>query len=146
MSRVLVRGAPQEFCPTALVESGAASVPDLAASALDRCLAQSADRCGCEVIAAGSVLMVKKAEVSYATAIAARIRAPSLGLNSFLVAEETRDGGILLRDLTGIVGRVDRDGTGVTVHLREGAPNFRGALDQGGLPPRTDRRAHLRHG
>lgn len=125
--RVLVRGAPSEFCPTALVESGNASTPDLAASALRKCLAQSSPKCGCEVVAAGAVLMVPKSEVAYATAIAARIRAPSLGINGFLVAEEARDGGILLRDLKGSVGRVRRtDDDHVTVTLAKAAEPFEG--------------------
>lgn len=111
-SRVLVRGAPREFCPSAVVEAGAEPVPELAARALRECLAQSPDGCGCEVIAAGSVLLVPQSEMNYATAIAARIRAPSLGIDGFLVAEEAAGDGILLRDLNGVVGRVKRTGDG----------------------------------
>ncbi len=126
-SRVLVRGAPREFCPTALVESGSASVSDLTASALSKCLNQSSEKCGCEVVAAGSVLLVPRTEVNYATAIAARVRAPSLGIDGFLVAEEDVEGNVLLRDLTGVVGQVERgDADRVTVILGSKRIAFQG--------------------
>ena len=132
-SRILVRGAPREFCPSAMVESGGESVPDLAARALRSCLEQSPDGCGCEVIAAGSVLLVPQSEMNYATAIAARIRAPSLGIDGFLVAEEAPGDGVLLRDLKGVVGRVERSGDGrVEVRLGPDLIPFEGRSIQVG--------------
>lgn len=125
--RVLVRGTPSAFCPVAVVESGPLPVPDLAANALRSCLSRSTDNCGCQVVAAGSVLLIKQEETTYATAISARIRAPSLGLDGFLVAEEGRDGEILLRDLGGVIGRIDRDGGDeVVVKLERQSGSFRG--------------------
>lgn len=126
-SRVLVRGIPAAFCPTALVESGNTPVPDLAASALRKCLDRSKDKCGCQIVAAGSVLLVPQADMAYATAISARIRAPALGLNGFLVAEEERDGRVLLRDLGGVIGRITRaPGDAVTIELQAGAQTYSG--------------------
>ena len=125
--RVLVRGTPSEFCPVGLVESGEEPIAELAATALRTCLARSTEKCGCQVVAAGSVLLVHPSEVAYATAISARVRAPSLGLDGFLVAEEDRDGTVLLRDLSGVVGRIDRDGgNAVVVHLKRHSGAFRG--------------------
>ena len=126
-SRVLVRGAPRQFCPTALIEKGTAPVPDLAATALKKCLAQSSDKCGCEVIAAGSVLLVPQKEVNYATAIGARIRSSALNVDGFAVAEEGERGSILLRGLDGEIGRVERvDDGSVRVIMANASGAFQG--------------------
>lgn len=125
--RVLVRGTPDAFCPVAVVESGLMPVPELAGKALRTCLSRSTDGCGCQVVAAGSVLLVKQEATTYATAISARVRAPSLGLDGFLVAEEGRNGEILLRDLGGVIGRIERDGADkVVVRLERRSGAFRG--------------------
>lgn len=118
-SRALVRGHPQEFCPIALAETAPASVPiaTVAKTAFEKCLQQVQPGCGCRLIAMENALFATQAEVTYATGIAARIQARSLGLDDLLVAEEQQGGGILLRDLSGIVGTVVT-GPGGTVTVR----------------------------
>lgn len=107
-SRVLVRGHPQEFCPIALTETAAGSVPirNVARTAFNRCLAQVPPGCGCRLIAMQDALLATQEEVTYATGIAARIKARSLGLDDLLVAEEQQDGSVILRDLSGVIGSV----------------------------------------
>lgn len=106
--RVLVRGRPQAFCPIAFTETGDPGVPreTLARTALTRCLQQVPDGCGCRVVAVDDALITTREDVTYATGIAARIRARSAGLDGLLVAEEKRNGEILLRDLSGVIGTV----------------------------------------
>lgn len=125
--RVLVRGKPSTFCPAALARSGTGSVVELAIKTLEDCLGQSAPGCGCQVVAAGSVLLVPRRDMAYATGISARIRARSLGLDGFLVAEETKGGTILLRDVSGVIGRLTRsdDGT-ITITLARDEGIFTG--------------------
>lgn len=107
-NRVLVRGAPAEMCPIAFTQSGPNSTPtqELARTALSRCIQQAPKGCGCRVVAVRNSLLTTREEITYATGIAARIRARSLGLDGLLVAEEKTDGTILLRDLSGTIGSV----------------------------------------
>lgn len=119
-NRVLVRGTPANMCPVALTESGPPSTPTeiLARTALSRCLEQAPPGCGCQVVAIRNSLLTTRKDVTYATGIAARIRARSLGLDGLLVAEEKSNGAILLRDLSGNVGTVSFTGNdGVTLQL-----------------------------
>lgn len=127
--RVVVRGEPAASCPIALSVSATRQTPiqDVAADALSSCLRSAGPACGCRVVAAGSVLLVPRNEATYATGISARIRAPKIGLDGFLIAEETPDGTTILRDLSGVVGRVLRgDGGGVTLSLRGTAESYTG--------------------
>lgn len=108
-NRVLVRGEPAEMCPIAFTQSGPNTTPtqELTRTALTTCLDQAPPGCGCRVVAIRSSLLTKREDVIYATGIAARIRARSLGLDGFLVAEGQSDGTILLRDLAGEVGTIE---------------------------------------
>ena len=126
--RVLVRGRPAEQCPVAFAEIDAPTRPvaDLVASGLKKCLENAPPGCGCQVVAAGSVLLVPRNEISYATGIAARIRVQALKLDGFLVAEETPDGDVLLRDLARPVAKVTREGRDVTVTLAQSGGVYRG--------------------
>lgn len=126
--RLLVRGRPAAQCPVAFALSDVPAKPiaDLAAQGLTQCLNQAPEGCGCQVVAAGSVLLVPRTEINYATGIAARIRAAALDLDGFLVAEETPDGDVLLRDLSHAVARVTRDGLDVTVTLAASGEVYKG--------------------
>lgn len=127
--RVVVRGEPATSCPIALSVSATRqkAIEDVAADALTSCLKSAGEGCGCRVVAAGSILLVPRKDATYATGIAARIRAPKLGLDGFLVAEETPSGTTILRDLSGVVGEVKRgDGGGITLSLRGSADDYTG--------------------
>jgi hypothetical protein len=131
--RALARGRPARSCPavaTAGSPGGAAGRAAAAGRALERCLAAlrpDFPGCGCELLALDSLVTVPRGELAYATGVAARIRAPAIGLDGLLVAEETRGGGLLLRGPGGAVGRVTRaPGTAVTVALRGTAAPYRG--------------------
>lgn len=129
--RVLVRGRPAEVCPIAEAYGSDAegAVADLVGSALTSCLEMAGEGCGCEVIAVGSILLVPRETLAYATGISARIRARALGLDGFLVAEDQPDGTMLLRDLSGPVGVVRRTGTDKVVLRIKGSPSvFRGTV------------------
>lgn len=133
--RVLVRGRPAEICPVAVHAMDPPDEPlqDVVGKALTQCLAESEPGCGCEVIAIGSVLMVPREQLAYATGISVRVRATGLGLDGFLVAEELADGRILLRDLSGAVGLINRSADDrVSVQLRGHPEAFTGTkLDVG---------------
>lgn len=140
--RVLVRGQPAERCPVAIAGTAPPSTPiaNAAADVLRQCLAKVDKDCGCQVVAAGSVLLVPRSELAYATGIAARIRAKGLGLDGLLVAEETPDRRVLLRDLSGVIGEVERTGEAeVAVRMRGSQQVYRGEARQVGF--RRGRRA-----
>ena len=127
--RVLVRGMPDTQCPVAMNVDGKASEPvsDLVARALGKCLAEARAGCGCRVVAAGSILLVPREDVAYATGISARIKARSLGLDGFLIAEEAPENGLILRDLKGVVAELVRgDADTVTVRFRGSSEAYSG--------------------
>ncbi len=134
--RVLVRGKPAAMCPAVLSVAAppAQKLEDVVAGALTSCLGQSTDGCGCRVVAAGSVLLVPREDATYATGISARIRARSIGLDGFLIAEETLDQRTLLRDLSGVIGEVKRgDGDEVTIRLNGAETSFVGTARKVGF-------------
>ena len=108
--RALAWGMPAEACPVTALATGepGETRAQVAGRALETCLAQVApaqNGCGCRIVALDNVVTVPRSETAYATGTSARLRAPSLGLDLILVAEETT-GGVLLRDLRGEVARV----------------------------------------
>ncbi|MEM6488647.1 MAG: hypothetical protein AAF677_10355 [Pseudomonadota bacterium] len=111
--RALARGAPAAFCPaTGLSTSGSVSRQQAAASALRACLGQvrtlpGAPDCGCELVALDDIVLLPRAETAYAIRTAARIKADFLSVDGLFIAEETAPTSIQLRDLYGVIGRVD---------------------------------------
>lgn len=144
--RALARGMPPEYCPAVAAaggedsggDSGGAAAPGaagrgvVASKALERCLAglgPADEGCGCRLMALDEVLTVPREEAAYATGISARLRAPGLGLDLVLVAEDLPGpaGDVLLRGIGGTVARVAHgtDDT-VTVELAEAGRRFEG--------------------
>ena len=108
-NRILVRGQPQNSCPIAFRDSSDRKTPiaEVARRVLTRCLDSAPKGCGCRIVAMGNALFTKREEITYATGVSARIRSKSLNLDELLVAEETDNGEILLRDLSGVIGSVE---------------------------------------
>lgn len=138
LPRAVARGEPADHCPGVGVAGGEADLePGDAAlrrgrivrRAVERCLAAVAGLpgCGCRVLAIDSVLTAPRAEMAYATGVTVRIRAPELGLDGVLVAEDEEDGATLLRDLRRPVGRLEREGAaGATLTLLDGEHRLTG--------------------
>jgi hypothetical protein len=140
--RALARGTPEEICPALSMSAGpaiAAPSPEVAAAAraeaaveaLSRCMAQlppGETVCGCRVVALDGMVTVPREQTVYATGTSARMRAPSLGIDLLLVAEDGPDGQTLLRDLSGTVAWLTHGpGNAVTLRLENGGREFRGA-------------------
>lgn len=130
--RALARGMPQESCPAAAMASAAPPTPraEIAVKALQECLAQLKPEhgdCGCRVVALDNLVMVAHEDTGYATGTTARMRAASLGIDLVLVAEETYDDEILLRDLRGPVALLrSGEGDAVTLEFTAGGRRFEG--------------------
>ncbi len=115
--RVLARGEPAAECPALGLAGGDETTPDretAADLALAQCLAALPEGrdCGCRIVAVDGLLTVPLSEMAYATGVATWLRAPALGLDAVLVAEEDPDGTVLLRDLRGPVAKLERLGPG----------------------------------
>ena len=129
--RALARGMPAEACPVTALATGEAGETraQVAGKALETCLAQIAPAqagCGCRIVALDDVVTIARSETAYATGTSARLRAPALGLDLVLVAEET-EGGVLLRDLRGEVARVTYgEGEAVTLSFSATGDSFNG--------------------
>lgn len=108
--RAISRGSPPEICPVVGVAGGPgmASAGDAAVASVRACLAalDEADTplCGCRLMALDGILTVPQAEMAYAGGTTARLRAPALGLDLMIVAEDLGQSVTLLRDLKGPVG------------------------------------------
>jgi len=136
---VLARGTPEEACPALTTASGADATlagdeaqkrGDVAAVALSACLKQlppDMPVCGCRVIAVDDMVTVPREQIVYATGTSARLRAPKLGLDLLLVAEDAPDATTVLRDLRGPVAWIDREGDHhVTLRLKDSGRVFEG--------------------
>jgi len=129
--RALARGMPAEACPVTALATGAAGETraQVVGRALENCLAQITPAqagCGCRIIAVDNVVAIPRSETAYATGTSARLRAPSLGLDLVLVAEEA-EGGVILRDLRRVVARLDYgEDEAVTLRFTDSAAVFVG--------------------
>jgi hypothetical protein len=139
--RAIARGDPAEMCPATGI-AGAADAPEgspagrraaVTRLALERCLGALEDRpgeCGCKLLAVDRVLTVPLEEMAYATGVTARLRAPELGIDGVLIAEEDESGAILLRDLSGPVARLERlDGDRARLAFADGGATLEGTRE-----------------
>ncbi|MEM1385102.1 MAG: hypothetical protein AAF713_13865 [Pseudomonadota bacterium] len=145
--RALARGKPAEACPAIGIASNS-NRTEAVTSAIRQCLRRlepSHRSCGCEVIAYDDVLAVPRAEVAYATGTTARLRAPELGLDAILVAEDELDGSTLLRDLSGPVARLTPDGSMMRLVFEDDRGVFEGrAIAEGFRRGRLAQRIYAR--
>ncbi|MBK0399685.1 hypothetical protein H0I76_10815 [Limibaculum sp. M0105] len=116
--RAISRGSPPEICPAVGVAGGAetGSPADAAEASVRACLAalsDTADLCGCRLLALDRILTVPRSEMAYAVGTTARLQSSALGLDLVIVAEDVGDRITLLRDLRGPVGMLR--------HLPDGA-------------------------
>ncbi len=135
--RVLVRGTPVQSCPATIGRAPAPgeTLADTAARALTTCHAALAGssspegtECGCRLIALDSVLLVPREEMTYATGTTARLRVQSLDLDAMLVATNGAENGVLLRDVSGPVGKVERlENDRVRITLKDTEQTFEGS-------------------
>ncbi len=141
--RAIARGEPAARCPaTGLAHAGEPGAEgghaETVRRALDRCLAALPDRpetegCGCKLLALDSVLTVPQSEMAYATGVTARVKAPDLGIDAILIAEDDPEEGTLLRDLRGPVARLLRDGDRATLTLLDGGARLEGRREAVGF-------------
>ena len=111
--RALAQGIPPEICPVVTMASATPGTPraDVVRQALQSCLAKlgtTPTGCGCRIVALDDLVTVPREDTAYATGTTARLRSIALGIDLFLVAEETADGSTLLRDLRGPVAHMVR--------------------------------------
>jgi hypothetical protein len=130
--RALARGVPAASCPVATFAAGPAGTPrdEVAGDALQACLASlgpAQPECGCQIVALDNLVTVPRDETVYATGTSARMRSAALGIDLLLVAEDTGDGEILLRDLNGPIARLSRgEGDAVTLRFQATGQTFDG--------------------
>jgi hypothetical protein len=130
--RALAQGIPPGICPVVAVASGAPETPraDIVTEALQSCMAKisvAQPGCGCRIVALDDLVAVPREDTVYATGTTARIRSVALGIDLFLVAEETVDGNTLLRDLNGPVAHLVRgENDAVTVSFLSTGHRFDG--------------------
>ncbi|MEL6278684.1 MAG: hypothetical protein AAF661_06435 [Pseudomonadota bacterium] len=90
--RAIARGEPSESCPAFGVALQQISPEAAAQEALNRCLANraadTADRCGCRLLAAGSILFGEREEFAHARGVNARLISLEGAFDVTLVAEQ----------------------------------------------------------
>lgn len=155
--KALARGHPADQCPAIGIASSkgegdrSAARADVAEKALAACRSDLAARvpdraagCGCRLLALGSVITVPREELGYATGVTARLRAPALGMDGLMVAEEEPGGPMVLRGFGGRIATVARasDGT-VTVRFEPGGTGGGARIYTGEALPVGFRRGRL---
>ncbi|MEO0823201.1 MAG: hypothetical protein AAF074_22620 [Pseudomonadota bacterium] len=118
LPRALARGEPAAICPASGVASGPAGAGAGPAgrgaaveAALSACFAElrrvgAPEACGCGLIAFDRVVALPRAETTYASGTAARLKSDPPGIDGLFVARADGNGRLRLFDVTGPIAEI----------------------------------------